>query len=306
MTRIAAGILIVVLTGCAGTPANQRLSESVAVELTDTPFFAQERYQCGPAALATVLVANGIETTPEALVGRVYLPARQGSLQLEMTSATRDAGLIPYPINGSIGSLADELAAGRPVLVLQNLGVSWWPRWHYAVVVGLDGGRDDVLLRSGTDQRRRTRTAVFRRTWQRSDYWGIVALEPGELPADPDPDQYFTAVAEFEQVAQPADARRAWLAALARWPRRATPAFGLANLALAGQQNAEALRWYDRALQREPDHLLAMNNKAYALVRLGRQQEAMALLRRARTLADGPAATIIEESLVELESAGGG
>jgi hypothetical protein len=30
----------------------------------------------------------------------------------------------------------DQLEAGRPVLVLQNLALKLWPQWHYAVVVG--------------------------------------------------------------------------------------------------------------------------------------------------------------------------
>ena len=39
-----------------------------AVELAQTPFFPQDRYQCGPAALATVLGAAGVHVTPEELV----------------------------------------------------------------------------------------------------------------------------------------------------------------------------------------------------------------------------------------------
>jgi hypothetical protein len=31
-----------------------------------------------------------------------------------------------------------EVAAGNPVLVLQNLSFAWAPVWHYAVVMGYD------------------------------------------------------------------------------------------------------------------------------------------------------------------------
>jgi len=34
-------------------------------ELREVPFFPQEEFQCGPAALATVLAASGVKVTPE-------------------------------------------------------------------------------------------------------------------------------------------------------------------------------------------------------------------------------------------------
>ena len=42
------------------------------LELRDTPFFPQEEYQCGPAALATVLAASGVAVSPDDLTGKVY------------------------------------------------------------------------------------------------------------------------------------------------------------------------------------------------------------------------------------------
>ena len=57
------------------------------VELTTVPFFPQEEYQCGPAALATVLTWTGVNVTPAELAPQVYLPERQGSLQLEIGRA---------------------------------------------------------------------------------------------------------------------------------------------------------------------------------------------------------------------------
>jgi len=48
---------------------------SSAVELDQSPFFPQEDFQCGPAALATTLNAVGIGVTPEELARQVFLPA---------------------------------------------------------------------------------------------------------------------------------------------------------------------------------------------------------------------------------------
>src|SRR5262249_33165121 len=83
--RVAAGVLvcagIALLQGCASfTPQTEALAEGWpeglprAHELTEVPFFPQSDYQCGPAALATVMVAAGVKVTPEELVPEVYLP----------------------------------------------------------------------------------------------------------------------------------------------------------------------------------------------------------------------------------------
>ena len=93
--------------------------------LVETPFHTRVSDQCGPSALATVLQASGITVAPEALKSRVYIPDREGSLPIEMLAATRGYKRIPYLINPDITALLGELQAGRPVLVLQNLGRSF-------------------------------------------------------------------------------------------------------------------------------------------------------------------------------------
>ena len=72
------------LSGCVGMIAPQALAlhdnwpadlERTA-ELTEVPFFPQEDYQCGPAALATSMANFNVNVTPEQLINQVYLPAR--------------------------------------------------------------------------------------------------------------------------------------------------------------------------------------------------------------------------------------
>ena len=264
--------LFVLLAGCASIPpsVSELPVRGGSIELADTPFYPQERYQCGPAALTTVLVQSGATASLDDIVDKVYLPGRQGSLQLELLAATRTEGRLPYVIDGRLAAIWRELEMGRPVLVLQNLGVAAIPRWHYAVVVGIDAGRGEVALRSGTDQRRVTPVNTFLRTWQRGDYWGMVVLPPGELPADPDRSRYFEAIAALEQAGRAEEAAIAWQAALEHWPNDSVALFGLGNARLVLGDYRAAEDVYRELLDVEPGMVVARNNLALALAGQGK------------------------------------
>jgi tetratricopeptide (TPR) repeat protein len=283
--------LFILLSGCASIPPEIAELEAspASLELVDTPFFPQERYQCGPAALATAISSSGIEVDVQDLVDRVYLPGRQGSLQVEMLAATRSVGRLPYVIDGNLQALWNELAAGRPVVVLQNLGVAVIPRWHFAVVVGVDTEQDAILLRSGVEQRRVTSLKTFLRTWRRSDYWGFIVLRPEELPAHVDRQRYQKAVAALEKAGRSEEAAVAWKMAINQWPGNPVALFGLGNIELSLGNDPEAEAYFRAVVERDAKSVAARNNLAIALARQGRYAEAMRELSIAREDASDPA-----------------
>lgn len=288
MKRIlATALMALALQGCAIGPDRSdqsALSRQRAVELGRTPFFPQEQYQCGPAALATVLSASGVGIAPRALTPQVYLPGERGSLQTELVAASRRHHRIPYRLEPSLRAVLDELNAGRPVLVFQNLALDAWPVWHFAVVVGYDPHDDEWILRSGTEARKRQSTSLFLRTWQRGERWAMVVLRPGDLPADNRPLHYLEAVAGFEQVTTDAQAGavdRAYAAALARWPEQALVHFAVANRAYATGHAEKAQRHYQQALRLEPGNAVVRNNYAVLLSEHGCTDAARRQVRKA-------------------------
>jgi tetratricopeptide (TPR) repeat protein len=240
-----------------------------ALELDATPFYPQEDFQCGPAALATVLAASGVEVEPEALVEQVYLPARKGSLQIEMQAAPRKYGRLAYPLARNFDALLGELQAGRPVLVLHNYGLPFWPRWHYAVVVGYDAARDIVLLRSGVTRRQTLSARTFMRAWDNGGRWALVILRPGELPARPSALAYLESAAAFERVATPADARRAFDAAVRLWPDQPVAWVGRGTASYRSGALVDAARDYAVAVRLDAENAGARNNLAMTLIELG-------------------------------------
>ncbi|GIX31653.1 MAG: hypothetical protein KatS3mg124_2125 [Porticoccaceae bacterium] len=292
------------LAGCA-TPPQTRLLEAhpppflgPEEQVLPVPFVAQEAYQCGPAALAMVLAQRGRQVDPASLVEEVYLPARHGSLQPELLAAVRRRQLLPLPVEPRLEALIHWVASGRPVLVLQNLGLAWYPRWHYAVVVGFDGARRELLLHSGRTPRYRISWATFERTWARAGYWGFVVLEPGERPLATDPEGYLRAAAALEKVAPEVDRVALWEAAAAVWPERPEFAFLYATaLAESGHRQAAEAR-LRALLERHPDFLPAWNNLAHLLLARGDAAGAAALARRGLALAGGRH-PVLERTLAE-------
>jgi tetratricopeptide (TPR) repeat protein len=296
-TRRLAGValLFLCLSGCAVAPQTRALRTTPPaalperIELTSAPLFPQQRYQCGPAALASVLAANGIAATPEQLVDEVYLPGRQGSLFVELAAAARHRGLLAYPLAPSMADLLTEIAAGHPVLVFQNLGLDWLPLWHFAVAFGYDLRSEDILLRSGTEARRSTPFSVFERTWQRSGYRALVILPPDTPPATAQPLPFLRAARDLDATGNHAAARAAWQAAIRRWPDNPLAWMALGNRAFRdGEQElaSSAFAQVTRLAPRDPD---GWNNLAYTLLQQGCPQQALAAVQCALQLAPGDA-----------------
>ena len=281
-TRRLAGVFIctLALAGCATPPQTRQLLADTAsglppaVELTETPFYPQQQYQCGPAALATVLSAHGVEITPEALVNAVYVPALQGSLPEEMTATARRYRMLAYPLSGSLTDLLTEVARGNPVLVMQNLGTDWFQDWHFAVVIGYDLDKREIMLRSGTTKRWRTTLAVFERTWSRSDYWALVILPPGTIPASADFPTYLQASHDLEASDQPDAALAAYQAATQHWPNEPQAWLTYGNSLYASGDVAGAADAFRQVTRLSPDNPHGWNNLAYALLQTGCPQQA--------------------------------
>lgn len=298
-------VALLLLAGCVTQNAQYQRERfpdlPPRAELADTPFFADDSHFCGPAALATSLTAAGLPASPEALIGEVFLPGRQGSLQIEMLAGARRHGAVATLIPGTPDALLREIAAGHPVVVLQNLGLSWLPKWHYAVAIGYDLAAGHLLLRSGPLKRQEMSLRTFEYTWNRSQHWAFVTLPPGRLPATASEQEVTRAIVAFERNGSPTAAAQAYRSALERWPANPTLAMGLGNaLYAAGDpQGAEAVF---RGVAEEHDLPAAYNNRARVLLELGQRTEARQAAERGLAVG-GPLRPALLETLEAIERA---
>lgn len=293
------GVLSLFLSGCALLlPQTAVLRDSKPDKLPDqvklegVPFIPQDEYQCGPAALAMAMAGAKADVALDQLTPEVYLPGRQGSLQVDMLAAPRRHGLVSYRLAPRLEDVLREVAAGLPVIVLQDYGV--WPvsLWHYAVVVGYDYPNGEVFLHSGKKPWMTMPFAVLEYLWQESGYWAMVVVPAQRLPATASEAGYVDAIAALENAGAKRAAGVAYATVLGRWPKNETAVIGLANTHYALGELAEAETVLRAAAQRHPNSPAVLNNLAQTLADLGRHREALAVIERASALGGNFAAAV--------------
>lgn len=297
-------ILSLILAGC-GSAWHRHWPQPgeykpTAYQLHSVPFYPQEDYQCGPAALAMLLEWSGVSATPDLLTPEVYTPSRKGSLQSAMIAAARRHSRVAYPISGP-DVMLEELGGGHPIIVLQNLGFSWYPVWHYAVVVGYDLDESTVILHSGPNPSKRLSLKAFHRTWARSDYWGLLVLPPTRVPATATEHTYVSAVLGLEKARQWEAAVDGYHTALIRWPDSLGARMGLGNSYYAYGDGASAEAAFREAARRFPTSGSAFNNLAQVLWERGKQEDALQAAQRAVELG-GPLVDVYRKTLEEIKA----
>ena len=304
--RAVAGVFILLLLTACSTAQIQMLRRSppahlpVHTELAQVAFYPQQEHQCGPASLAVALQNAGVYVEPQQLTGFVYLPGKQGSLQAEMLAAARRHGMVAYLLPPKLADVLAEIAAGNPVVILQNLGLGWYPVWHYAVAVGYDLRSEQMILRSGHEARQILPLFTFENTWARSGYWAMLVLPPGRLPQTATPETYLPGIAALEHSSPESDVWPAYAAAMQRWPNSLVAKIAAGNNAYSRNNLALAEQLFLEAVRVHPDSIAAYNNLAQTLSDLGKYETALVAARHAVDMG-GSLEPVARSTLAEIE-----
>ena len=275
-------------TGCVPKdpfpPEQHYPSSSIPV-----PFITPRSELCGSTSIEMVAsywqskVGFSPKLSTQELDTRTLIPAKGGTLQIEMAIAARSDGLIVYPLEPTYNALFRELESDHPVIVLVNRSLSWYPLWHYAPVIGYDEEKRSIKGHFLLQPNESISIATFAALWQRSGNWGVLLLPPGELPSSVSPKTFLRAVYAFEKTGTSEEAIVAYKSAHKRWPDNTDILFALANAYYNGSHLIEAEKNYRHLLALNPSHPFAINNLAMVLCRSHRSDEALKLLDKAES-----------------------
>lgn len=130
-----AGFLLL-LQACMSAPQTKQLLQSPQMldlvnplvhEILDVPFYPQQDFYCGPTTLTEALNYYNKNVQPEQIAPELFIPGRKGSLQIEMLASARRQDMLAYAHEGTLEQLLSLVSENIPVIVLQNLGTSWYP-----------------------------------------------------------------------------------------------------------------------------------------------------------------------------------
>jgi ABC-type bacteriocin/lantibiotic exporter with double-glycine peptidase domain len=100
------------------------------------PFVMQDSQYCGPASLSSVLSYYGDPLDQKTIGKAVFTPKLQGALLTDLENFGRGRGFQTKIGRGSRGDIQEFLLAGKPVIVLVDLGFWVISKPHYLVVYG--------------------------------------------------------------------------------------------------------------------------------------------------------------------------
>jgi len=249
-------------------------------EIENVPFIKQSSGTCGPATLAMSLQANGKNISMQDLESQVFTPGMNGSLPTDLISASRRQGMMAIPIEG-LEALIREVAAGHPVIVFENLGLSWIPDWHYALVYGYDLPSRELILHTGPYSHHHLAIDEFEKSWSLANEWGLVVLQPNQLSATANEVAHVKAAAGLEQTGQTKSAKIAYQKILEKWPQSLVTRFGLANLAFENNDCHQAVQILTEMALENPTTPFVWHNLAIAQGHCHMRQQAQQSAERA-------------------------
>jgi hypothetical protein len=267
-------------------------------KIENVPFVKQTKNHCGPATLWMNLKYFKTEIPLEKLSSQMYTPGVKGTFQSEMLSSARSAGYLAIPIK-DLNSLLLEISSDHPVIVFQNLGFSFYPKWHYALAVGFDLNGPDIILHTESDEYEKDDMRMFERSWNLAGFWGLLLLPPGKLSKTQDELAHAQGAAALEELQQFENAEKIYQSILKKWPTNLASFIGLGNISYQQKKYKLTLNYLKKAVSFHPQSAMAWHNLAYTQGVMGLTKEARLNAKKALEFAQGPMKDRIRESLKE-------
>ena len=139
--------------------------------IPNVPFFKQQKYHCGPAALACVYNFLGLEQDVEEISERIYSRKQKGSLNLQLLIDAREQGLTATMHSGSFEKIKDAVDNESPLILMISEGAD---SLHYVVVVGYEEhDLSTIITHDGYEPYKEYSRKTLEKKWRPTGYCTI-------------------------------------------------------------------------------------------------------------------------------------
>ena len=269
------------LSGCARglvtlpvTTPTSPFDVSAVLYLEDVPPITQQAYQCGPAALASVLNYWKDPQTAEAVATALYKPGSHGVLNFELLHHAGERGFWAQVPSGADESPRPWLERKIPLVAMLSTGVLWAEKYHFVVLKGFNDNERFYYANTGDEDTRAIDYGEFENRWNKAGRWSLVVCPPERVDWPLDTANAARLAILLEKRGRPDLAERRYREAGNDPGAR----FNLANLYLNVGRLPEAEAIYRELLAAEPAWTAAGNNLAWIRHLEGRHEEAALIL----------------------------
>lgn len=171
--------MVALLAWCAGCAGTAQFALNGATTLIDNvPYFEQEDFQCGPAALATVInywylkEQGKMGVTVESVAAAIFSPTARGVLGLDLDIYARRLGFLVLEPPGTVEGIKKHIDAGLPVIVLVDYGRFLYQQNHFMVAKGYT--ERAIIFNSGPQENLVVPNGDLEKIWRRTGFWSLV------------------------------------------------------------------------------------------------------------------------------------
>ncbi len=241
------------LAGCATSFTHQvkppsTFSTHESLYLESVPAVSQKAYQCGPAALESVIRYWG-ESADADLIGKtIYKSGTRGVFNFSLSQYMKSIGFwSEIHEESSAENLKQWLRKGIPPIVMLDSGVLWARTYHFVVLKGFDDGLKIFYANTGEAETQAIDYKEFDKRWKKAGSWSLIA-------------------SPLEKV---------------DWELNESEKFNLATLYLKSGRLERAKIIYNELLEKNPSRAEISNNLAWVYYQEGNSEKALSVIETA-------------------------
>jgi predicted double-glycine peptidase len=179
MKKRSALLMVAVLCCQVACVTTKGLLPADARMIVQVPYFEQEDFQCGPAALATVINYWHIKDeksdkriTVDSIIAEIYSPSAKGVLGLDLEFYARKLGFNVVQYSGTLEEIKRSIDAKSPIIILVDYGATFLQQNHFMVAKGYT--HDSIVFNSGRRENQLISNEALMRIWKKTGFWALT------------------------------------------------------------------------------------------------------------------------------------